>query len=647
MRSPCSGPSLRSRAPAITSLIAIALAAGCGDTAGVGAPFTPGRVTLVSPAGGVTYSGGPPPLLAALDPTLDDAERASIALTINGVDASDRLVATAGALAATGLADLLRPGANDLVVTFAEETHAAHFTWACGDACTAQKPILEGPTEAVALSQATLYGSHLGAVTSRRVLHLDGEVGAWVGGKFAPNRFVFVAPPERDSVTVEVEVDGVKSDPLVIAITPAPALARSADAVLADSVRGLHDLLGVMRALPVVTSGDAALDGATAELRAALGTEIERELDLVDAQVAALPAEAKALMASFLEQGRLDELLPAWAENLSKADGPAPEYGDCARDLLRVYRLVTYFAVVHDALSGLALTAAFLAVLVPPFAGVAVALSELAAGIATVISNLQLFISLTMPSVEALTVKVPATVERAGQGTVTATVTWAWDPARKVEAIGSWAAHSVMGKLLSQKIAAAGEDSGIGDAVVRLTDDIYGQVHQLAIAARASEAAGGGGETWTAPADPTYVDFRAEHFTLSPSTGAGTCEAIGRWAEDTPCEVADDWTAGGTLAPTGFYAAVFADVLASGAVATSDDGAIESYDDPLYGAWLEHFATGHGCDKLAGCWSDMQSSGECSPGLGDLECNEMVLGSCPSDHDVQVAHQLCVLCGGG
>jgi len=640
MRTPLASP----RASLLTCALTTALL-GCGDGSGTSDTYVPGRLNLVSPVAGVTYEGSPPALFAALDPTLTEAERSELTLTVNGADATPSLVTTAGAASASGLSEHLRAGSNEVRLTLGDEVRSAAFTWACGDGCAPPKPVLTGPSEAVALSQATLRGEHLGGPTSRRVLYVDGEVGEWFGGSFSPTGFAFVAPPERDSVTVEVEVDGVRSDPLTITITAAPALSRPAADIVSDSVGGLHDLLGVMRALPVVTTGHAELDTATANLRAALSAEIERELILVDAQVAALPDEAEALVASFLEQGRLDELLPAWASDLAKADAPSPEYGACGRDLLRVYRLVSYFAVVHDALSGLALTAAFVAVLVPPFAAVAVAISELAAGIATVISNLQLFISVTMPSVEGIAMTVPAVVERAGEGTVTATVTWAWDPARKAEAVASWAAHGVMGKVLSDNITALGELGDVGEGVVRLTDEIYAQVHAFSNAAASAGADGGASETWTAPADPTYLGFSAEYFELSPATGPGACEAVGRWAEDAPCQVSDRWTAGAALAPKGVYDVVFAEPLVAGTVATTDD-TIEAYDDPLYGAWLENFAEGHGCDELTRCWEVLQESPGCNPGLGDFACNEMSLGGCPTENDVMIAHELCVLCQG-
>ena len=98
---------------------------------------------------------------------------------------------------------------------------------------------------------------------------------------------------------------------------------------------------------------------------------------------------------------------------------------------------------------------------------------------------------------------------------------------------------------------------------------------------------------------------------------------------------------GRNLPYTGYFDVVFSKTLGMGSVATSADAMAPDPEDGDHVERMVGFGARHGCFVIDRCWREHFSTGNCNPGFGDLECNEMSLGYCPVEGDVLLALQIC------
>lgn len=217
-----------------------------------------------------------------------------------------------------------------------------------------------------------------------------------------------------------------------------------------------------------------------------------------------------------------------------------------------------------------------------------------------------------------------------------------YDVTNKQRAIANWFANELMGQLMSRSFGAASALGGVADALVELTAEAVSTAVAFVNYLAGRVASGEPAETATIEADPTFIGFESRYFEIvRPEPDGGGCAAVGRWSEDALCDFADTWQIGWQLAYTGYFDIVFSKTLGMGTVATSAGATVPMPEDAAYVEWMIAFGARQGCDVIDRCWLDHFSAGNCNPGLGDLQCNEMSLGYCPAEADVMFAAMAC------
>lgn len=641
------------------------LSNACGDDGGgetsIQTEFVQSPVTVISPEHGATYVGVSPVVLAVLDPSLSSAQRDSVTMAVNGTDVGDRVLDEGSTLTATGLADLMRDGANTVTVSFEGVDHAIGFTFDCAGNCTTPAPRLDGPTEVVEGDQQSLFGANLGTAGDRRLLYIDGTPIEVRGGRWSTSIIPFVGPPASfGSIEVAVEVNGVKSNTVTIALLAAEPLPVTDDDVVDGFVSGVQDLVAAYKAFPPTRTGDPVADGLVAAVRAALEPELDGLLaDLSTAQ-AALPAEAKAYLAQFLRQGALDTLLVGWASDLPKSEPKADGVSDgfdqlCEGSILRAYRTLTFMKFVQDTVNSLTLALSVLAALYPPAFAIVGTLVSFNVTAGKIIGLMELFVNTVLPDIAAATIDVPAIVPRATRVTVTGSVTFEYDPKKKLSGIVDSTINRATGAAIGSMFDSINAVTPFEQAFKQLAENTVDRIQDLSnhLGKWHSDLQAGKPDSptpnrFTLPAYPLYLDFDAERFELVEGGDPAGCQAIGKWKDDQLCDVEDRWTIGENLAQTSWYERAFSKNLGTGTVKASTSPALgpDPYTNPAYGERMEIFGRDAGCDRMEYCYTTYEGDCGLVSALGeDADCLNMFTGSnCPMEMDYQSALTLCLVC---